>query len=199
MGAAVKRLKKSIARLIAALEKELAELDKDIDDAVRGSPVWREKEELLASVPGVGSIIARTLMAELPELGTLDRKKIASLAGLAPYTRQSGNWKGRSMIGGGRKTQIGCHHRRRQKAAHNPQRHPQRQNPMANRLTDKTVASLALAVLALAGDDNVFYFFIGAIMIVADAVAITLPASVASVASRKLICRPRLMTRASAM
>lgn len=100
----VKRLKKSIARLIAALEKELAELDKDIDDAVRGSPVWREKEDLLASVPGVGSIIARTLMAELPELGTLDRKKIASLAGLAPYTRQSGNWKGRSMIGGGRKT-----------------------------------------------------------------------------------------------
>jgi len=102
--ATVKRLKKSIVRLIAALEKELAELDKDIDDAVRGSPVWREKEDLLASVPGVGSIIARTLMAELPELGTLDRKKIASLAGLAPYTRQSGNWKGRSMIGGGRKT-----------------------------------------------------------------------------------------------
>jgi transposase len=102
--AAVRRLKKSIARLIAALERELAELDADIDDAVRGSPVWREKEDLLASVPGVGSTTARTLIAELPELGTLDRKKIASLAGLAPYTRQSGNWKGRSMIGGGRKT-----------------------------------------------------------------------------------------------
>jgi len=101
--ASVKRLKKSIARLIAALEKELAELDRDIDDAVRSSPVWREKEDLLASVPGVGSKIAHTLIAGLPELGTLDRKQIASLAGLAPYTRQSGKWKGKSMIGGGRK------------------------------------------------------------------------------------------------
>ncbi len=89
--------------LIAALEKELAELDRDIDDAVRGSPVWRETEDLLSSVPGVGPQTARTLIAELPELGTLDRKKIASLAGLAPYTRQSGKWKGKSMIGGGRK------------------------------------------------------------------------------------------------
>ena len=101
--ASVKRLKKSIARLIAALEKELAELDRDIDDAVRSSPVWREKEDLLASVPGVGSKIAHTLIAGLPELGTLDRKQIASLAGLAPYTRQPGKWKGKSMIGGGRK------------------------------------------------------------------------------------------------
>jgi transposase len=100
----VKRLRKSIARLIAALEKELAELDRDIDETVRGSPAWREKEDLLASVPGVGAQTARTLIAELPELGTLDRKRIASLAGLAPYTRQSGRWKGKSMIGGGRKT-----------------------------------------------------------------------------------------------
>jgi len=97
------RLKKSIARLVTALEKELAELDRDIDDAVRSSPVWREKEDLLASVPGVGSATAHALIAELPELGTLDRKQIASLAGLAPYTRQSGKWKGKSMIGGGRK------------------------------------------------------------------------------------------------
>jgi transposase len=100
----VRRLKKSIARLIKALEKELNELDADIDDLVRGSPVWREKEDLLASVPGVGPQTARTLIAELPELGTLDRKQIASLAGLAPYTRQSGRWRGKSMIGGGRKT-----------------------------------------------------------------------------------------------
>jgi transposase len=100
----VKRLKKSIERLIKALEKELAELDGDIDNTVRSSSAWREKEDLLASVPGVGSITARTLIAELPELGTLDRKQIASLAGLAPYTRQSGKWKGKSMIGGGRGT-----------------------------------------------------------------------------------------------
>jgi transposase len=100
----VRRIKKSIARLILALEKELAEIDAEIDTGVRGSPAWREKEDLLASVPGVGPVVARTLIAELPELGTLDNKKIASLAGLAPYTRQSGQWKGKSMIGGGRKT-----------------------------------------------------------------------------------------------
>jgi transposase len=102
--ATVRRLKKSIERLIRALEKELAELDGDIDDAVRSSPAWCEKEDLLASVPGVGSVTAATLIAELPELGTLDRKQIASLAGLAPYTRQSGAWKGKSRIGGGRTT-----------------------------------------------------------------------------------------------
>jgi len=97
-----KRLKRSIARLRKALEKELAEIDNEIDDSVRGSPAWREKEDLLASVPGIGAIIARTLIAELPELGTLNRKQIAALAGLAPFTRQSGQWRGRSFIGGGR-------------------------------------------------------------------------------------------------
>jgi transposase len=95
------RLRKSIARLLKALEKELASLDADIDDAVRGSPAWREKEDLLASVPGIGPTIARTLIAELPELGQLGRKEIAALVGLAPFTRQSGQWRGRSFIGGG--------------------------------------------------------------------------------------------------
>jgi transposase len=99
-----KRLKNSIARLRKALEKELAEIDSELDDHVRGSPAWAAKEELLASVPGVGPIIARTLIAELPELGTLDRRKIAALVGLAPWTRQSGQWRGKSFIGGGRKT-----------------------------------------------------------------------------------------------
>ena len=89
-----KRLQKSIARLLKALEKELSWLDEDIDDAMRGSPAWREKEDLLASVPGVGPVIARTLIAELPELGTLGRKEIAALA-------ESGRWKGKSFIGGG--------------------------------------------------------------------------------------------------
>lgn len=95
-------LKKSIARLIKALEKELTSVDGDINEAMRASPAWREKEDLLASVPGVGPVIARTLIAELPELGRLDRKQIASLAGLAPWTRQSGLWRGKSFIGGGR-------------------------------------------------------------------------------------------------
>ena len=95
-------LRKSIARLLKALERELVSVDAEIDDSVRGSPAWREKEDLLASVPGVGSTIARTLIAELPELGQLGRKQIAALAGLAPFTRQSGQWHGRSFIGGGR-------------------------------------------------------------------------------------------------
>jgi len=99
---ASKRMKKSIARLLRALQAELSEIDTDIDEAVRGSPAWREKEDLLASVPGVGPGTARTLIAELPELGTLDRRQIAALAGLAPWTRQSGKWRGRSFIGGGR-------------------------------------------------------------------------------------------------
>ena len=77
-------------------------MNTDIDDAVRGSPVWREKEDLLVSVPGVGPVISRTLIAELPELGQLGRKEIAALAGLAPFTRQSGQWRGKSFIGGGR-------------------------------------------------------------------------------------------------
>jgi transposase len=96
------RLKKSIARLRKALEKELSELDGDISDQVRGSPAWAEKEDLLESVPGIGPTIARTLIAELPELGSLDRRQIAALAGLAPWTRQSGQWRGKSFIGGGR-------------------------------------------------------------------------------------------------
>jgi transposase len=98
----VPHLRKSIARLLKALEKELTGLNTDIDDAVRGSPVWREKEDLLKSVPGVGSIIASTLIAELPELGSCGRRQIAALAGLAPFTRQSGQWRGKSFIGGGR-------------------------------------------------------------------------------------------------
>jgi transposase len=97
-----KRLQKSIARLLAALQKELSSLETDIDETVRGSPAWRAKEDLLASVPGVGKTIARTLLAELPELGSLDRRKVAALVGLAPWTRQSGKWKGKSFIGGGR-------------------------------------------------------------------------------------------------
>ena len=79
-------------------------MDQDIDQTVRGSPVWREKGDLLASVPGVGPVISRTLLAEMPELGTLDRREIAALGGLAPWTRQSGKWRGRSFIGGGRAT-----------------------------------------------------------------------------------------------
>lgn len=98
------RVRKSLARHITVLEKELNAIDQDIDTMVRGSPIWRAKEDLLASVPGIGTTLARSLLADLPELGTLDRREIASLAGLAPYTRQSGRWRGKSKIGGGRST-----------------------------------------------------------------------------------------------
>jgi len=96
------RVRKSILRHIRVLEKELPEIDEDIGTLVRGSTVWREKEDLLVSFPGIGNTLARTLLAELPELGALTRRQIASLVGVAPFTRQSGHWKGKSMIGGGR-------------------------------------------------------------------------------------------------
>jgi transposase len=100
--ATVKRLRQSLKRIIAALEKELESLDADIDKTVRDSSLWRVREDLMCSIPGVGPATARTLLADLPELGRLTRRQIAALAGLAPWTRQSGQWKGKSMIGGGR-------------------------------------------------------------------------------------------------
>jgi transposase len=96
------RVRKSLARHIAALEKELPVIDTDIDTLVRSSPVWREQEDLLVTFPGIANTIARTLLADLPELGRLTRHQIASLGGVAPFTRQSGQWKGKSMIAGGR-------------------------------------------------------------------------------------------------
>jgi transposase len=96
------RARKSILRLLKTLRAELSDLDAEIGETVRGSPLWCEKEDLLTSVPGVGPVTARTMLAELPELGRLDRRQIAALVGLAPFTRQSGKWRGKSFIGGGR-------------------------------------------------------------------------------------------------
>jgi transposase len=101
-GAADKRLAKKIDRHLAFLEKELADIHADIDSDIRASPVWRETEELLTSVPGIGPTTARPLIAELPELGALDRRKLAALVGVAPFNRDSGAWRGKRMIGGGR-------------------------------------------------------------------------------------------------
>jgi transposase len=140
-----KRLTKSIARLRKALERELAELDGEIDDHVRGSPVWAEKEDLLASVPGVGPVTARTLIAELPELGSLDRRKVAALVGLAPWTRQSGQWRGKSFIGGGRKSVRTALFMAAMVAA--------RHNPTLKRFRDKLVAAgkpKLVAIIAVA-------------------------------------------------
>ncbi len=100
--ATARETQKSIKRLLAALRRELDSIDADMDDHIRKSPLWRVKEKLLTSMTGVGPTVARTLIAELPELGRLDRRQIAALAGLAPFTRQSGQWRGKSFIGGGR-------------------------------------------------------------------------------------------------
>jgi transposase len=139
--ASERRVSKSIARLYKALEKELVELDADIDDQVRGSPVWLEKQNLLITVPGVGPVIARTLIAEMPELGALDRRQIAALAGLAPFTRQSGQWKGKSFIGGGRKSVRSALFLGAMVAA--------RFNPPLKKFRDKLIASGKPKLLAL--------------------------------------------------
>ena len=97
-----KRLQRGADRILAALQKELTDLDRDLDDTIRGSPAWREKEVLLTSVPGVGPVLARTLIAEFHELGSLDRRKTAALAGVAPINRDSGSMRGRRTTWAGR-------------------------------------------------------------------------------------------------
>jgi transposase len=97
-----RRLKKRIERHRAALQAELAEIEAELDDTIRGTPIWRDKDDLLQSVPGVGDALARTLIADLPELGQLDRKKIAALVGVAPFNRDSGTLRGKRTVWGGR-------------------------------------------------------------------------------------------------
>lgn len=95
-------VKKSLKTHIAFLERELHLADSDLDDAVRRSPVWREQDDLLQSVPGVGPVLSRTLLADLPELGRLSRRQIAKLVGVAPLSRDSGTLRGRRFVQGGR-------------------------------------------------------------------------------------------------
>jgi transposase len=95
-------LQRRIDAHIAWLARALRDLEADLHDTLRASPVWRETENLLTSVPGIGPITALTLIAELPELGRLDRRRIAALVGLAPFNRDSGTLRGRRMIRGGR-------------------------------------------------------------------------------------------------
>jgi transposase len=96
------RIQGAIDRHLALLQTELSEIERDIDGAIRQSAAWQANADLLESVPGVGKATLRTLIAELPELGTLDRRKIAALAGLAPMNRDSGQRRGRRAIAGGR-------------------------------------------------------------------------------------------------
>ena len=97
-----RKVQKQLGAHILWLNKELTRLDADLDETVRGSPLWRGREELLVSVPCVGRTVARTLLADLPELGSLDRRQIAALVGLAPFAHDSGAHRGQRHIRGGR-------------------------------------------------------------------------------------------------
>lgn len=95
-------VRRDIKSLIAVLEKRIGGCDGELQRQIQASPVWRAQEDLLRSFNGIGPVNARVLLVELPELGTLDRKKIAALVGLAPIARDSGQHRGRRSIAGGR-------------------------------------------------------------------------------------------------
>jgi transposase len=97
-----KAVRKSIKAHIDYLEQALERANQELDRAIEQSPIWKENEDLLRSAKGIGPVTSRTLLAELPELGTLDRKQIAALVGVAPFNRDSGSLKGRRSIWGGR-------------------------------------------------------------------------------------------------
>ena len=97
-----REVRESIEEVIDLLRRQLAQIDDDSDREVRSSPLWKAKLELLTSVPGVGPVTAKTLLAELPELGTMSGRQIAMLAGVAPINRDSGKMRGRRTTWGGR-------------------------------------------------------------------------------------------------
>jgi transposase len=99
---ATKHVRRDIQVHIRWMEKRLEDINDDIDELIRQSPLWREKDKLLQSVTGVGPVLASTILASLPELGTLNRKQIAALVGVAPFNRESGRYKGKQKIQGGR-------------------------------------------------------------------------------------------------
>lgn len=96
------RVRRDIQSLVKILEKRITSCDGELQRLIQASPIWREKEDLLRSFQGIGPVSARTLLIELPELGTLNRKKIAALVGVAPVSRDSGQYRGRRSIAGGR-------------------------------------------------------------------------------------------------
>lgn len=95
-------VQRDIRKHIRWLEQRLNDLDRQLSDAVQASPLWRSKEDLLRTIPGIGPVVSRTLLAELPELGHLNNREIAKLVGLAPLARDSGTLRGRRTIWGGR-------------------------------------------------------------------------------------------------
>ncbi len=97
-----RQAQKSIKAHIQWLSKQIEKIDKQLDDTIKQSPMWLVKEQLYQTVPGIGPTTARTILAQVPELGQMNRKEIAALVGLAPFTRESGKWKGKRFIRGGR-------------------------------------------------------------------------------------------------
>ena len=99
---AVPAVRRDLIQHIRWLERRLRDVDHDLDRTVQSSPIWRAKENLLRSLPGVGPVTSRTLIGSLPELGSLNRKQIAALVGVAPLARDSGTLKGKRLVWGGR-------------------------------------------------------------------------------------------------
>lgn len=98
------RLRRGLDAHVTWLSQQLAEVDRELDQTLRDSPLWREKQELLRSIPGIGPVVARTLLGDLPELGTLTRWEVAALAGVAPLNADSGSRQGKRRTWGGRAT-----------------------------------------------------------------------------------------------
>jgi len=99
---ALERVKPEIRDHLRYLDKRIKDLERELHDCLRASPLWREQEDLLRSIPGVGPVLTTTLLADVPELGTLGHKQIAALVGVAPFNRDSGRWRGKRSIWGGR-------------------------------------------------------------------------------------------------
>jgi transposase len=108
LATASKAIKKRITAHITYLEQELDDADQDLDRFIGKNPLWKENQEILCSTPSIGPVSSRTMLAELPELGTLGRKQIAALVGVAPFPRDSGTLKGRRTIWGGRASVRGA-------------------------------------------------------------------------------------------
>jgi transposase len=104
LATAHERVRPSIRELVRFLDKRIKDVDRELHDRLRASPIWREKEDLLRSIPGVGPVLSATLLAGVPELGTLSHKQLAALIGVAPLNRDSGPWRGRRTTWGGRAT-----------------------------------------------------------------------------------------------
>jgi len=107
LATATKWTREDIKKHIAWLKESLDDVNDEIDKSIRNSPVWREKDDLLQSVPGIGPVASATLLSQLPELGTLNRKQIAALVGVAPLNRDSGIMRGKRSVWGGRSS-IRC-------------------------------------------------------------------------------------------